>query len=319
MTANAAAVPIADWKPRPLERVLQAFRASGCRFQILPGDRARVTCPSHPDARASLSVTMKNGRVLMRCFAGCRTSDVLAAVGLRFADLFDLNTPRIRPVIAATYAYADRHGDIIAEKIRFEPKGFRWRRPDGTWGLNGASLPLYRLPDLIDATDVLLTEGERGVEQLWARGFVATCGPAGASTWQPRWTADLMDAGCERLTILPDHDKAGAAHAHRVALECFDSMQVKVINLPGLPSKGDVVDFFDAGHTASELRLLVDNTPVWTPEARQRERQQKKRDQARLRKHRQRERRKTALGDGHAVYVTGSAGKSHAANVNGEP
>lgn len=45
-------------------------------------------CPAHDDKTASLSITEAPDKVLVKCFAGCRTEDVLAAVGLAFRDLF---------------------------------------------------------------------------------------------------------------------------------------------------------------------------------------------------------------------------------------
>ena len=41
---------------------------------------SRCWCPSHPDSRPSLSVRDRDGKALFRCFAGCRQSDVLAAL-----------------------------------------------------------------------------------------------------------------------------------------------------------------------------------------------------------------------------------------------
>jgi len=37
---------------------------------------------------------------------------------------------------------------------------------------------------------------------------------------------------------------------------------VKIVRLPGLPEKGDIVDWLDAGHTKEELAALVRNTPL---------------------------------------------------------
>lgn len=46
-------------------------------------------CPSHDDRSPSLSVRAIDGRTLVHCFGGCSPGDVLAAVGLRMADLFE--------------------------------------------------------------------------------------------------------------------------------------------------------------------------------------------------------------------------------------
>lgn len=49
-------------------------------------------CPAHGDRSPSLSIRETDtGALLVHCFAGCRTDDVLAAVGLSLADLFPGN------------------------------------------------------------------------------------------------------------------------------------------------------------------------------------------------------------------------------------
>lgn len=47
-------------------------------------------CPAHPDREASLSVGQgDDGRVLLKCFAGCSAEEIVAAIGLAMADLFE--------------------------------------------------------------------------------------------------------------------------------------------------------------------------------------------------------------------------------------
>ena len=46
-------------------------------------------CPAHTDKSASLSVIeADDGKVLLHCFAGCNSLDVVQSVGLSLADLF---------------------------------------------------------------------------------------------------------------------------------------------------------------------------------------------------------------------------------------
>lgn len=53
-------------------------------------DRWIARCPAHEDRCPSLSVRQaENGNVLIYCFAGCSTDDVLAALGMQMADLFE--------------------------------------------------------------------------------------------------------------------------------------------------------------------------------------------------------------------------------------
>jgi len=44
-------------------------------------------CPAHDDRDPSLSVSVKGGRILIHCFAGCAPDEVLGAVGLTWRDL----------------------------------------------------------------------------------------------------------------------------------------------------------------------------------------------------------------------------------------
>lgn len=65
-----------------------------------PLDDGLYPCPAHDDRTPSLSIRRTaDGRVLLHCFAGCRTDDVLAALGLTWADLFqdDGRHPAQRP------------------------------------------------------------------------------------------------------------------------------------------------------------------------------------------------------------------------------
>jgi hypothetical protein len=56
--------------------------------------RWMAKCPAHKDRSPSLSIREgKNGRVLVRCFAGCALDTVLDAAGLRMANLFAGQSP----------------------------------------------------------------------------------------------------------------------------------------------------------------------------------------------------------------------------------
>lgn len=48
----------------------------------------QARCPAHQDRGPSLSVKdTGDGRILLHCFAGCETENVLAAIGLSFSDV----------------------------------------------------------------------------------------------------------------------------------------------------------------------------------------------------------------------------------------
>lgn len=53
------------------------------------GDTAMARCPAHQDKSPSLKITDAGDRVLLHCHAGCTTEDILAAVGMTWADVFE--------------------------------------------------------------------------------------------------------------------------------------------------------------------------------------------------------------------------------------
>ena len=55
------------------------------------GGQYSALCPAHEDKSPSLSIAETDDRLLIHCFAGCRSNEIVAAVGLSLADLF--NTP----------------------------------------------------------------------------------------------------------------------------------------------------------------------------------------------------------------------------------
>lgn len=55
-------------------------------------DRWVCCCPAHDDKSPSLAIrALDDGRILLHCFAGCETHDVLEKLGLTFDALFPKN------------------------------------------------------------------------------------------------------------------------------------------------------------------------------------------------------------------------------------
>ncbi|HYD34382.1 MAG TPA: CHC2 zinc finger domain-containing protein [Methylophilaceae bacterium] len=44
-------------------------------------------CPAHDDRSPSLTLTDRDGRILIHCFAGCSTESVIGAIGLDWDDI----------------------------------------------------------------------------------------------------------------------------------------------------------------------------------------------------------------------------------------
>jgi len=191
-----------------------------------------------------------------------------------FAEQLDVEPPEDGKGddIEATYDYKDEEGRLLFQVVRFRGKKFRQRRPDGSggwvWGLKDVRRVLYRLPDLKGKKTVYVVEGEKDADRLWALGIPATTCPMGAGKWQEEYTGQIKDLGVERVVILPDNDPEGRKHAAQVALSCLKAgLEVKVVNLPGLPHKGDVSDWLDNGHVKDDLAEIVSGaTPLTTLE-----------------------------------------------------
>ena len=77
----------------------------------------RALCPSHSDHHPSLDVSEgHDGRALLTCRAGCRTLDVLDALGLRWSDLFVAGSAPARQ--RALRASDQARRDVLAEARR---------------------------------------------------------------------------------------------------------------------------------------------------------------------------------------------------------
>src|SRR5437899_1684389 len=71
------------------------------------------------------------------------------------------------------------------------------------------------------------------------------------------------------VVILPDNDQPGRDHAAVVARSLRDlTISLKVVELPGLPPKGDVSDWLAAGGDKAQLLRLVQEATPWRPDVR---------------------------------------------------
>ncbi|MEX0938532.1 MAG: toprim domain-containing protein [Pirellulales bacterium] len=258
------------------ERVLEHFPS---RQEVGPGQYEAI-CPAHDDTRASLSIGIgEDGTVLLKCHAGCNVSDVTEAVGLTLKDLFPKPNgnghnnghakQNSKPRIVATYDYRDEQRELEFQAVRFDPKDFKQRKPkEGggwDWRVKGCRPLVYRLPELLvePHRTVAIVEGEKDVENLARIGVLATCNAGGAEKWRKSHAEFLRG---RNVVVIPDNDDAGRRHAEQVTKSlCGTAKSVKVLELPGLPPKGDVSDWIAAGGTKAELARLTASTPGWTP------------------------------------------------------
>jgi 5S rRNA maturation endonuclease (ribonuclease M5) len=196
----------------------------------------------------------------------------MEAVGLTMAELMpDRSTTtsttsstsyRGVKTVVATYDYVDEDGVVLFESVRYDPKGFRQRRPDGgawRWNLDGVRLVPYRLPELLagvrDRRTVYLVEGEKDVDRVASLGQVATCNPMGAGKWRQDY-ADLL-RGAD-VIVVADRDDAGYSHA-RTVVESLTGIAASVKLLEAASGK-DVSDHLDAGYGLDELMPVGNRT-----------------------------------------------------------
>lgn len=247
----------------------------------------QAKCPGHDDKNASLSINEGNdGRVLLKCHAGCGANDIVSVMGLKMSDLFNDTTKKaptasLQPTtpkkIVATYPYCDADGKLLYEVVRYEPKSFSQRKPDGnggwSWKIQGVERVLYRLPELLEAIKsnqrVFIVEGEKDAEALVKLGLCATCnsGGGGAGKWQDSFSESLRGAD---VVIIPDNDETGLKHGQSVAASLQGKAKsVRVIELKAKPSVTikvkDAYDWISAGGTRDELEAIVTATPEWVP------------------------------------------------------
>lgn len=193
-------------------------------------------CPFHPDQNPSLSVDSEHG--LWHCF-GCDLSGNAItwvqrvhglapeeAVSWLLARAGIPDTPKQRPQRreeVAHYDYVDDQGRLLYQVVRFEPKDFRQRRPDGSggwaWDLHGVDRVLYRLPDVLAAARsggvVWVVEGEKDADALCRAGVVATTAAGGAKApWLAQYTEALR--GASEVVVVADADRPGYARAKTV-------------------------------------------------------------------------------------------------------
>lgn len=182
------------------------------------------------------------------------------------------NAPKPTPTkakgkLVASYDYRDASGAVVLRVNRYAPKRFSQCRPDGNGGwlyrdiYKGLTHVPYRLGDILanSSAPVFVVEGEKDADNLAKLGALATCNAAGAGKWPDELTPHLRGRD---VIILPDNDDMGRKHAALVCSKLAGvAKSVRVLELPGLPEKGDVSDWLAAGGTIDQLRDLAAKVP----------------------------------------------------------
>lgn len=176
-----------------------------------------------------------------------------------------------------TFDYVDEDGVLLAQKLRWDSAGrkfLQWRCPDGAgwkYQRGDGRRVLYRLPEVISASGVMVTEGEKDCELIrnldWAGAMGSdgelrlgfTSPPDGAGSWRDEYAPYFSG---KRTVIFQDNDDAGIKHAQQVALSLYRfTKRIKVVSTP----EHDIGDWIEAGATARHVSDLIEKTPGWVP------------------------------------------------------
>lgn len=217
-------------------------------------------CPAHEDKKQSLSVRQaQDGKLLLKCFAGCDNKAIVEAVGLAMRDLFpqkprapkkekpktltlaelaaDKKLPEEFLKEQGVYDFTDYHDNNIV-KIAYRLIGGalaarqRIRRAlkakDGSLWSGGGGRPvpygLWRLKDLGRDEPLYLVEGESDCWTLWYHGFAAL-GIPGANMTGSLEAEHVAKAA--KLYAIQEPDQGGEALIKGLAI------RLREIKFPG--------------------------------------------------------------------------------------
>lgn len=280
-----------------LENVLSRLR----RVRKSAGSGWSACCPAHHDTNPSLSVGLgKEGRILLKCFAGCSVEQIASALGLAVADLFS------SPPSSRQRTRAGHPGITLLDLA--QDKLLPWRYlcnlgiiddPSGGvripyYQIDGTPAPRYRLRTALTASEgsrwnkgegeivpyglerleeerkkgtLILVEGESDAWTLWFHHFPALGIPGAemSGVLKPEHTG-----GFERLYLIQEPDAAGASFVrHLVSL-------LSTWNWPGhaytvsLPNEKDPNNLHKRDwktFPATFQQALDQAILVWSPEA----------------------------------------------------
>jgi replicative DNA helicase len=216
-------------------------------------------CPAHDDKKNSLKISCgDDGRILVKCFAGCDTAAVVAAVGLTLADMMPPkdNRPRNHET---SYKLAIAPGDVV-EHIRIDEPGgkrFIWKR-NGQMGLGGLKvrdLPIYRPQQHGNEDRVVICEGEKAAIAAGRLGLDAWGTVTGASSYP---SVDVLRPICsgKQVILWSDNDDPGKEHMGRIR----EALKGIAQNVAIIWTGGEKDDAADYRGTKADLEKIIDNS-----------------------------------------------------------
>jgi hypothetical protein len=280
-----------------LDVVKRRLDERGCGPVTRDGKGWKALCPAHDDQTPSLSIAAnKRDYVTVHCRAGCDWSDVYAALGLALADLWPSEDhdpgergadhghtgppagwvfvveqagggrkakPAVEPMTEVErYPYRTEDGILSYYTVRYVPKTFRGRQPDGTGVVPVEQRILYRLQQLLaaisDRKTVYVVEGEQDCDTLARHGIPATTCAFGAESWLDQY--DPSFKGAAEVRIIADRDRKGYLHALDVARHLRPIAEQVTLWLGAVETaKADVTDHLEAGYSLEDLVPITED------------------------------------------------------------
>jgi hypothetical protein len=222
----------------------------------------KCLCPLHPDTNPSLDIAYGDKQSLIfHCKAGCDQKDLFNYIkDAGYLPELKKEEPRHkdnRPrQEVCSYFYTDVDGEVLFEKVRYEPKFFSlFHDVDGRRvpGKNGAESPLYMRHTLNDIKNktVIITEGEKDCDFIIKNyGYICTSPPNGSGSWPAEFNSIFHGAD---VYICPDNDDPGRLFANKVRTGL--SGIARSIETITIPSGKDVSDW--AGSKEDFDRLVL--------------------------------------------------------------
>lgn len=173
-----------------------------------------------------------------------------------------VNTPRRTPkrkspkggeawgAPSAVYRYTDANGTLVAEIERYDwDKDGERKKTFRPWDVarrkytHPETRPLYNLPNIIRAPEIVIVEGEKSADALIAQNIDATTAMGGSNA--PLEKTDWTPLRGRKVIIWPDNDDTGKAYAERLKthLEANGALAVSILSIPASkPQKWDAAD-----------------------------------------------------------------------------
>lgn len=214
-------------------RIVDAALTKGLAIEE-HSDHTMVQCPAHTDGRPSLALRPIEGSVLLYCFAGCETRDVVDALNLSMSDLFDDQQ-------GFTYVYPGGRQVQRTPDKKFIQTG------------NKADKSLFHADKIKDGP-VFVCEGEKDVLAIESIGGQAVSSPNGASAKPERY--DWTPLKGMVVKVISDRDAPGRKRSKQL-LEHLASMGIDAACCEPVVGK-DAADHIAAGYSLNDF---VSDTP----------------------------------------------------------